>query len=134
MKILFVCTGNSFRSPVAEALLKKFRGDLKVESAGTYPAGMIAPSAKKFLERENAPEKLKKRPEGIDQKNVEEYDLIIVMDENHKSEILRRYPQTEDRIEVWNIEDPIYLPDGADMEVYSEIKRKVMELAESIQK
>ena len=132
MKILFVCTGNSFRSPVAEALLKKVRGDFEVESAGTYPAGMIAPNAKKFLERENALENLKRTPEGIDQKNVEEYDLIIVMNENHKSEILKRYSQTEDRIKVWNIDDPIYLPYGADMEVYNEIKRKVMELAESI--
>ncbi|UCH71344.1 MAG: low molecular weight protein arginine phosphatase, partial [Candidatus Bathyarchaeota archaeon] len=35
MKVLFVCTGNSFRSPVAEALLKKLRNDLEVESAGT---------------------------------------------------------------------------------------------------
>jgi len=133
MKILFICTGNSYRSPVAEALLKKIRGDLEVESAGTQPAGMIAPNAKKFLERENALEKLKRRPEGIGQKNVEEYDLIVAMKQNHKNEILRLYPQTEDRIEVWNIDDPIYLPYGSDEEVFEEIKRKVMELAESIQ-
>lgn len=133
MKILFVCTGNSYRSPVAEALLKKVRGDLEVESAGTQPAGMIAPNAKKFLERENALEKLKRTPEGIDQKNLEEYDLIVAMKQNHKNEILRLYPQMEDRIEVWNIDDPIYLPYGSDEEVFEEIKRKVMELAESIQ-
>ena len=133
MKILFVCTGNSYRSPVAEALLKKVRGDLEVESAGTQPAGMIAPNAKKFLERENALEKLKRTPEGIDQKNLEEYDLIVAMKQNHKNEILRRHPQMEDRIEVWNIDDPIYLPYGSDEEVFEEIKRKVMELAESIQ-
>jgi len=133
MKILFICTGNSYRSPVAEALLKKVRGDLEVESAGTQPAGMIAPNAKKFLERENALEKLKRRPEGIGQKNVEEYDLIVAMKQNHKNEILRLYPRTEDRIEVWDIDDPIYLPYGSDEEVFEEIKRKVMELAESIQ-
>jgi len=134
MKILFVCTGNSYRSPVAEALLKKVRGNLEVESAGTQPAGMIAPNAKKFLERENALEKLKTTPEGIDQKNLEEYDLIVAMKQNHKNEILRRYPQIEDRIEVWNIDDPIYLSYGSDEEVFEEIKRKVMELAESISK
>lgn len=133
MKILFVCTGNSYRSPVAEALLKKVRGDLEVESAGTQPAGMIAPNAKKFLERENALEKLKRTPEGIDQKNLEEYDLIVAMKQNHKNEILRQHPQMEDRIEVWNIDDPIYLPYGFDEEVFEEIKRKVIELAESIQ-
>jgi len=134
MKILFVCTGNSYRSLVAETLLKKVRGDLEVESAGTQPAGMIAPNAKKFLERENALEKLKRTPEGIDQKNLEEYDLIVAMKQNHKNEILRRYPQMEDRIEVWNIDDPIYLPYRSEEEVFEEIKRKVIELAESISK
>jgi len=133
MKILFVCTGNSYRSPVAEALLKKIRGDFEVESAGTQPAGIIAPNAKKFLERENALENLKGTPEGTEQKNIGEYDLIIVMKENHKSEILKRYPQTLGRIQVWNIDDPIYLPYGSDKEVFEEIKRKVMELAESLQ-
>ena len=134
MKILFVCTGNSYRSPVAEALLKKVRGDLEVESAGTHPAGMIAPNAKKFLEKENALKNLKGAPEGIDQKNLEEYDLIIAMKQNHKNEILRRYPQMEDRIQVWNIDDPIYLPYGSDKEVFQEIKRKILELAESIKR
>jgi len=133
MKVLFVCTGNSYRSPVAEALLKKIRGDFEVESAGTQPAAMIAPNAKKFLERENALENLKRTPEGIEQKNVGEYDLIIVMKENHKSKILKRYPQTLGRIQVWNIDDPIYLSYGSDKEVFEEIKRKVIELAESLQ-
>jgi len=132
MKILFVCTGNSYRSPVAEALLKKVRGDLEVESAGTHPAGMIASNAKKFLEKENALKNLKELPEGIDQKNLDEYDLIIAMKQNHKNEILRRYPQIEDKIRVWNIDDPIYLPYGSDKEVFEEIKRKVLELAESV--
>lgn len=105
---------------------------MEVESAGTQPAGMIAPNAKKFLERENALEKLKRTPEGIDQKNLEEYDLIVAMKQNHKNEILRRHPQMEDRIAVWNIDDPIYLPYGSDEEVFKEIKRNVIELAKSI--
>ena len=70
MKILFVCTGNSYRSPVAEALLEKIRGDLEVESAGTHPDGVIASNAKKFLEKENALKNLKGALEGIDQKKL----------------------------------------------------------------
>jgi len=134
MKILFVCTGNSYRSPVAEALLKKVRGDLEVESAGTHPAGMIAPNAKKFLEKENALKNLKGAPEGIDQKNLEEYDVIIAMKQNHKNEILRRYRQMVDRIQVWNVDDPIHLPYGSDKKVFGQIKRKVLELVESIKR
>lgn len=134
MKTLFVCTGNSYRSPVAEALLKKVRGDLEVESAGTHPAGMIASNAKKFLKKENALKNLKGTPEGINQKNLEEYDLIIAMKQNHKNEILKRYPQMEDRIQVWNIDDPIYLHYGSDKKVFEEIRRKVLELAKTIKR
>jgi len=105
-----------------------------VESAGIHPADMIASNAKKFLKEENALKDLKGTPEGIDQKNLEEYDLIIAMKQNHKNEILRRCPQMEDRIEVWDIDDPIYLPYGSDNEVFEEIKRKVLELTESIKK
>ena len=134
MRILFVCTGNSYRRPVAEALLKKVRGDLEVESAGTHPAGMIASNAKKFLEKENALKNLKGAPEGINQKNLEEYNLIIAMKQNHKNELLRRCPQIEDKIQVWDVDDPIYLPHGSDKEVFEEIKRKILELAKSIKR
>ncbi len=132
MKVLFVCTGNSFRSAVAEALLKKFRNDLKVESAGTQPARKIASNAKILLEEEDALENLKERPEGIEQKDLKEYNLIVTMKEHHKNEILQRYPQVKDKIRVWDIEDPIYLPSGLDREVMQEIKKKVAELAKSM--
>jgi protein-tyrosine-phosphatase len=95
---------------------------------------VIASNAKKFLEKENALETLKGAPEGIDQKNLEECDLIVTMKQNHKNELLRRHPQIEDKIQVWDIDDPIYLPYGSDKEVFEEIKRKVLELAESIKR
>ena len=132
MKVLFVCTGNSFRSAVAEALLKKLRNDLEVESAGTQPARKIASNAKRLLEEEDASENLKKTPEGIEKKNLEEYDLIVAMKERHKNEVLQQFPQVKGKIRVWDINDPIYLPSGSDREILQEIKRRVAELAKSI--
>lgn len=132
MKILFVCTGNSFRSPVAEALLKKLRKDLEVESAGMHPAWAIAPNAKKLLERENASEELKETPEWIGEKNLEQYDLIVVMEERHKEKILMFHPQIQGKIRVWDIKDPIRLPPDSDKMVLEEIKKKVRNLAASI--
>jgi len=131
-KVLFVCTGNSFRSAVAEALLKKVRRDIHVESAGVQPASKIASNAKRLLEEEGALENLKMKPEGIEQKSLEEYDLIVVMKEHHKNEILQRRPQVEDKVLVWGIDDPIYLPAGSDRVVFQEIKRRVEELADSV--
>lgn len=51
MKVLFVCSGNAFRSPVAEALLKNQRPDVDVDSAGANPVvpDGIAGSARKYL-------------------------------------------------------------------------------------
>ena len=132
MKILFVCTGNSFRSPVAEALLKKLRGDLEVYSAGTYPASMIARNARRLLEKENASKNLKTTPEGIEQKDMEEYDLIVAMKEEHRDYLLKEYPQLIEKILVWNIDDPYLLPAGSDRRVLKEIKEKVRELSASL--
>ena len=129
MRILFVCTGNSFRSPVAEALLKKFRSDFVVESAGIEPASRIAESAKRLLEKENALGNLKSEPEGIEQKDVERYDLIVVMEEAHKQIIIGHWPKVENQIQVWNIDDPIYLPSGASQKIFMKIRGKVLEMA-----
>jgi len=132
MKILFVCTGNSFRSPVAEALLKKLRGDLEADSAGTHPASTIAPNATKLLKKMNAAKKLKKIPEGVDQKNLEEYDLIVAMGEEHKNHVIRKHPYLKGKIIIWNIDDPYFLSAGSDRRILREIEENVRELSASL--
>ena len=131
MKVLFVCTGNSFRSPVAEALLKKLRRDFTVESAGIEPARWIANNAKEILKEENALGYLKTETEGLEEKKVEEYDVIIAMKEEHKSFIIERWPKVADKIQVWDIDDPIYLPAGHARKVFERIKMKVHKMAET---
>lgn len=132
MRVLFVCTGNSFRSPVAEALLKKIREDVEVSSAGMEPASDIAPNARDLLKEENALRYVKERPEALNDKMVDEADLIVVMKERHRQEVIRRYPHVKEKIRVWDIDDPIFLPPGHDRRIMGIIKSKVEELASSL--
>lgn len=132
LKVLFVCSGNAYRSPVAEALLKKLRPDITVDSAGTHPAIPISQEAKEYLARENAEQYLKKNPEGLESTQLGEYDLIVVMESRHKDVVLTKCPECAGKIVVWNIDDPYFLPHGYAEKVFRQIKDKVHELADSL--
>ena len=132
LKVLFVCSGNAYRSPVAEALLKKLRPDINVDSAGTDPAIPISQDAKEYLARENAEQYLKKTPEGLSGKQLGEYDLIVAMELRHKHVVLSKCSECAHKIVVWNINDPYFLPRGHAEKVFRQIKDKVHELADSL--
>ena len=132
MKVLFVCSGNAHRSPLAEALLKKLRPDLQVDSAGIHVSIPISEQAKIYLARENAEQHLKNVPESLESKQLNDYDLIIAMEPRHKDAVLSRCPECADKILVWNIEDPYFLPQEYGEKIYEQIRQKVKELADSI--
>ena len=49
-KVLVMCTGNSFRSHMAEAFIRKFGGEhVETYSAGVKPSGKIYPWAIKLM-------------------------------------------------------------------------------------
>jgi protein-tyrosine phosphatase len=130
MRVLFVCSGNAFRSPVAEALLRKLRPDIQVDSAGINAAIPISEEARKYLAKENADSFIKKFPESLDSKQLSQYDLIVTMESKHKKAVLSKCPQCEDKTVVWKIEDPYFLPINSTEEIFNQIRQKVKELAD----
>lgn len=132
MKVLFVCSGNAYRSPVAEALLRKLKPEMDVDSAGIDPAIPISAAAKEYLARENASKYLKPAPEGLDGKDLSSYDVIVAMKLEHKEAVTAKCPDCKDRITVWNIDDPYFLPHGYAEKIFLQIKEKVEGLANSL--
>jgi len=132
MKVLFVCSGNAHRSPLAEALLRKARPDWSVDSAGIHVAIPIADEIKEFLREENAEQYLKKEPERLDGKRLMGYDVIVAMEDRHRDYVLSLCPECGDRIVVWNVEDPYFMDRKSAWKVYEQIKEKVAELAKSM--
>ena len=132
MKVLFVCSGNAYRSPLAEALLKKLRPDLEVDSAGLHVAIPVSMQVREYLGKQNAAQYLKKTPQSIDEKNLKRYDLIVAMERLHTNAVLRVCPECKTRIVEWNIEDPYFLAHEDVKDVYKQIKNKVEKLAKSL--
>ena len=132
MRVLFVCYGNAYRSPLAEALLKKLRPDLQVESAGISVSISISLSIKEYLQTKEALQYLKKTPENLDQKNLNNYNLIVTMQKLHTNVVIDKCPKCKSRIIEWNIQDPYFLDDNNAINIFNEINNKVKELANSL--
>jgi protein-tyrosine-phosphatase len=132
MKILFVCSGNAYRSPLAEALLKKLRPDLEVDSAGLRAVIPVSRHVREYLAKRNAAQLLKKAPQSIAEKKLGEYDLIVTMEHVHTNAVLSLCPECRTRIVEWNIEDPYFADNENAERIYVRIENKVGELAKSV--
>jgi protein-tyrosine phosphatase len=131
-KVLFVCTGNAYRSPICEALLKKLRPDLEVDSAGTRIARKITKEARDYLMSEDALPYLKKAPESIDSKQLKQYNIIIAMEKRHRDSVLKKCPECKNKIVVWDIPDKILFLRGRTQKINNQMKKNITEYAESL--
>ena len=105
---------------------------MEVDSAGLHVAIPISGQIKEFLAKRDAAQYLKEHPQGIDEKNLQCFDLIVVMERIQAYAVLRACPECKTRIITWNVEDPYFLARKDAENVYVQIENKVEELANSL--
>lgn len=77
-KVLFLCTGNSCRSQMAEALVNaRLTGEWQAVSAGTKPAGYVHPKALAALAEIGIPHE--GRSKHADEFRADDFDLVITV-------------------------------------------------------
>ncbi len=103
IRVLFLCTGNSARSVIAEALLADLGGsDFDVHSAGTHPKG-INPLTVKVLQQaglDPAPYRSKSMDEYLDQ----DFDYVLTVCDD-AAESCPVFPGNSERVH-WSFVDP----------------------------
>ena len=104
-RVLILCTGNSCRSQIAEAILNKMgQGEFQAFSAGSKSAGFVHPMAIQVLED------MKYSTEGLHSKSMEDFrdqnfDVVITVCDRAK-ESCPTWPNDPERIH-WSFEDPV---------------------------
>ena len=151
-KILFVCTGNSCRSVMAEALFRKITssraGQFYVTSAGTGALDGFPASFETVLvmQEEEGIDVSDHRSQQLTAELVRDADRIFVMERVHKDWVLQMVPEAKNRVSLLteyasagrggltdiDIPDPIRMSDHFYKNVLSVIRDCVKKIAESL--
>jgi len=106
--VLFLCTGNSARSILAEALINQYGpSKFKGFSAGSHPKGQVHPIALELLQRMNFP------TEGLRSKSWDEFatrgspplDFVFTVCDNAAGEVCPYWPG-QPMTAHWGVPDP----------------------------
>jgi protein-tyrosine-phosphatase/DNA-binding transcriptional ArsR family regulator len=103
--VLFVCTGNSARSPIAEALLHhRAAGRVEAASAGTSPRPRLHPDAVRVLRDEYGIDLPRRRPRHLNTLTGRRFDYLVSLCD--KAREVCPGPVEHARRAHWSIPDP----------------------------
>lgn len=146
IKIMFVCTGNICRSPMAHHYMQKRVKDLNIEneflisSCGIYAfTGDKATQNAIFVMKEYNVDMEMHRATNIEDTNIQEYDYIITLTTRHKEQVRYFYPKLDNNIytlrefvdnnETYkSIDDPW----GLSISVYKDCAQEIVEKVDKV--
>lgn len=142
-KVLFLCTGNYYRSRFAEHLFNELAqihqlpwyADSRALALqlGVNNIGCISPYTLRRLQQlgvKFSPNSLKREPQQVVAMDLQNSDKIIALDEEeHRPFITHLFPEWTDKIDYWAVHD-LHLTDPRD--ALAEIERKINLFVETL--
>lgn len=136
-KIMFICSGNTCRSPLAEGLFKKYLkenniSDIAVGSAGVaaFPGDEVSINSL-LVAGNRGIDIFSHRARNINPEHLLTTDLFCCMSDSHKQVLLRHCD--ENKIMVLNVPDPYGRPIEAYEECAKQLESKFPEILQKIQ-
>lgn len=128
LSILFICIGNTCRSPMAEAIARGLGGDeVRAASAGIMPYGRIVPTTVATLTA------LGYDPRGLDSKGLDaielaDVDIVVSLLGPDVSSAIPAIPGAQ--LECWDVPDPFGEDDDAYLAVARDLEHRIRALLE----
>lgn len=135
--VLFICTANICRSPMAAALfrerLKKERPDCQewqVASAGTWATeGQMAATYSQRVMAQRGLDISQHRSRMVTAEMLQDYDVILTMEESQKEALQIEFPAIVGRIfllsEMGGTQEPVEDPFGGSLQDYQEAAERI---------
>ncbi len=104
-RVLFLCTHNSARSQIAEALLRSLsNGTVEAFSAGSSPTPQLHPLAQRCMEEQGI-DTSQARPKHFKQFAEQHFNAVIMVCDQAK-EVCPTFPDNPEVV-YWSIPDPV---------------------------
>lgn len=120
-KVLILCTGNSCRSIIAEALINAKLEGISADSSGVKASGKVNVNAQKLLEKKGI-WKDEYHSKTIDKVINNHYDLVVTVCD-HANETCPMFPNATKVIHV-GFEDP----DGKEFDAFDQTYKEIEEV------
>lgn len=121
LNVFVICTGNSCRSILGEALLNHLgAGRIRAFSAGSHPKGYIKPSVLAILKRHGLPTQ-ELKSQSWDEFADQPMDIVITVCDNAAGETCPVYLKNAIRVH-WSLTEPSHCQ-GTDIEINAALEK-----------